>query len=569
MLMRKFLLFCLFLVLPVSAFSGTTQLDINNATQGTLVSTRVAPINLGSSGNGGVTGNLQLANFASGVGASTSTFWRGDGSWSNQLVSLNLTGSLLFNGTALQCSNLTDCGNLVSLNGANIFTGSNSLSSAGSFDGRATLVPNGTILQAIVGAAPTLDGAAGNNTTNHTFVFGSNGGTLVAAVAATGAGGTGTACTAQFVSAVSGTAAPTCSTVLLNQLGAAGASSTLPNGNFPLVWNYAQTTNSQSAITFGETTAATGTSDTQVTISTLANSTASLLTLSQGAISTVFPASMVSLSQTNTGATNVPIFSVSATYNNASLTGSIFGISVVNTSSNLASTFLSFNGGTGGVTAEFIVDLLGDVKAAGNFESTAAGGTTSLLGGLGSGNTAGQVGGLFAHGSDNTNAGASAAGGVTILRGGALTTATPNAAALEGLTQIGDMYLKGAAIAAVGDLLCGTTTAWTLTDCPTTPGTNLIGVATSITNPIGIVGYGVALVKLDAAFTAIGDNVCLSTTTAGTGHDNGSASTACALGTSVGVIVATVGTIPTMSGSGTANVAMSTTLVAVQLHIQQ
>jgi hypothetical protein len=151
-----------------------------------------------------------------------------------------------------------------------------------------------------------------------------------------------------------------------------------------------------------------------------------------------------------------------------------------------------------------------------------------------------------------------------------LSGATPNAAELEGPTQLGAGYLKGTAIAAVGDVVCGTTTAYTVTDCTHTgPGTNIIGIATSTTNPIGIVHDGQALVALDGALTAIGDNVCMGTTTDGKAHDNASTSTACTLGTAIGVIIADSGTLTGMSGDTTAAVAMSTTLVLVQLHISQ
>jgi hypothetical protein len=79
------------------------------------------------------------------------------------------------------------------------------------------------------GFIPTADKRFGVNTTNHTFVFGSNGTTLVAAVAATGTS-TATTCSSQVVTAISAIAVPTCSSIIASWLPAALSSSTSING---------------------------------------------------------------------------------------------------------------------------------------------------------------------------------------------------------------------------------------------------------------------------------------------------------------------------------------------------
>lgn len=339
----------------------------------------------------------------------------------------------------------------------------------------------------------------------------------------------------------------------LSGLTAATAANTLANGNNPQAWNFAQTTGSQAALTLGETTAASGTGDIELSLSTAPGSTAVPLNISQN----------------ENQATGVSAINISTTINNASNSAPLFKWTLTNTTSN-SPLFLDFLGGTTGTTVEYVVDASGNLEAGGVISSTVTTNSLQICGGITSctGNTAAQEGGVTIQGSDQSGTVSTNKAGQAILRGGFLTATTPNAAALEGPVQVVEGYLKGTAVAAIGDVLCGTTTAFTITDCPITPGTNIIGIATSVANPIGVVSYGMAVVATDGAAT-IGDNVCMGTTTAGKAHDNGSTTTACVLGTSIGVVIATTGTIASQTGATLGTIALSTTLPLVQLHIGQ
>lgn len=275
-----------------------------------------------------------------------------------------------------------------------------------------------------------------------------------------------------------------------------------------------------------------------------------------------------SSSNSVTTASNTPLLNVQQTWNNASIPGPLAKLSVVNTNSVAGSAILQILGGAAGTTVETTLDSAGDVLAGGSFAALGTSGLVPYRGGLGTTNTAGTLGGAWLAGGYNSNSGASAVAGPTLVAGGMLTNAAPNAAAVEGTVQISAGFLKGTTITAQGDIVCGTATQYQVTDCPTSAA-NIIGIAMSTTNPIAVVIDGTVPVVTDGAVT-LGDIICMSGTVAGQGHDNGT--TACTNGTGIGVVVATSGTVTVIAGGATSpsttTIALSTTkpLVAIRRH---
>lgn len=117
-------------------------------------------------------------------------------------------------GTLGHLSYYAGTGTAVSDMGADFTFATHTLTGGSSsiFDMSGASVTAGLKIPSAVGAAPTADGILAINTTNHTHVWGSNSTTIVGAAAATGTN-TATTCTNQAVTAISGIAAPTCSTI--------------------------------------------------------------------------------------------------------------------------------------------------------------------------------------------------------------------------------------------------------------------------------------------------------------------------------------------------------------------
>jgi hypothetical protein len=140
--------------------------------------------------------------------------------------------------------------------------------------------------------------------------------------------------------------------VTVSGLTNAAASSTIGNSNFPLTWNWAQTTASQTAMSFGESSAATGANDVLVGISTQSGSTATPLNISQGSL---------------TGSTAVPALNVTGTWNNSLVSPNGVVFNFMNTASGSSTNILALQiAGSN----KFRVDKNGNSTGTGYISST-------------------------------------------------------------------------------------------------------------------------------------------------------------------------------------------------------
>ena len=222
------------------------------------------------------------------------------------------------------------------------------------------------------------------------------------------------------------------------------------------------------------------------------------------------------------------------------------------------------NGTLSGGTVKYAFGSNGSLGIAGNYQATA----NTLLqfcGGQCSTSANGLGAGATFQGSDNSNSGSATKGGYAILRAGGATNASPNAAALEGMTQVVVPMLAGTTTTA-GLAMCGSTTQFKVSACGTAPAVNFVGISAGTTGgTVFVVTDGEAVMTLSAAGT-LGDTVCLSTSTAGNGTDSGGQGVCSTAGAHVGTIVANSGTITAASGSTNGTYALSSTSVVVVLH---
>lgn len=143
--------------LTANQFLATPNGSAGTPSMRAIVLPDIPPINLASASNGGVTGNLPPTNLNSGTGASSTTFWRGDGTWATA------GGGTVNSVAATAVDPLCVSGTPITTSGTLVFTWC-----TGDTANEFLATPNGTTgaasLRAIVGAdVPAANLAASGN----------------------------------------------------------------------------------------------------------------------------------------------------------------------------------------------------------------------------------------------------------------------------------------------------------------------------------------------------------------------------------------------------------------------
>jgi hypothetical protein len=441
-------------------------------------------------------------------------------------------------------------------NNTNTGTSAMTLNMSASSSSSSLRVPN------IAGASTGTNGTVAYDTTNNNWHIGSNGVDNINVVVPSSVSITNNDCVKwtkvggvitlnDFGGVCGGGGSPA-----LSAITAAAGSNTIANGNNPQIWNWAQTTNSQSAFTFGETTAATGTGDIELNVQTLASSTAVPLQVTAGGTANGVQVSTTGLLQAiGTGGINATLVN-SNTYpaSGALTSGGVLcatSTTTVTTSALLGGSIIT-GGGVGNCpTASNVLISSGPV-----IRTNTNAGTVTYTGGNGNVSANSALGGAIVQGPSQTGAGgSSSAGGVAGLFGGdnaatntgsiagsvgvyaGLSTGASNTGH-QGLVEVAGGFAKGTTVTQ-WNLQCSQSTAENTQDCGASP-LNIIGVAENVgTVGVQVVYSGDVPINASAAVTA-GDSVCAGTT-AGKVTDSGGTGS-CTTGDLVGWVTHTSGT---------------------------
>jgi hypothetical protein len=138
---------------------------------GVIVSADVPPINLASTANGGITGNLGVTHLNSGSAASSTTFWRGDGIWATPagsgtvtsiVVSGPLTGGTITSTGTIGCPTCTTSAAALTLNRLVLGGGLQAMSSLGSLGTTSTVLHGNAAGAPSFGAVSLTSDITGN-----------------------------------------------------------------------------------------------------------------------------------------------------------------------------------------------------------------------------------------------------------------------------------------------------------------------------------------------------------------------------------------------------------------------